>query len=158
MSPSVAAAQYQFVAAANPTHDSVVACVWIPIEAESWLEVVVIATRYWSHDESWIVIGSCHHRLVELHQIANRLSGVLVSQTQRDRKVRSNFPLVLTKEEEVMPIAVQDTRSTGQVLVDVGSSSQNVDQKIQSGVLEQTPGGGFEKLMQLITTAPEGQV
>ena len=120
------------------------------MKPDSWLEVVVIATRNRRQYEPRIVIDCCEDRLIEVDQILNRLAWVFISQSKRQREVWSDSPLVLAIEEEVVPVVVEHLRCSGQVFVDVCSRGEVFYQKVQRSVLEQSARSWLEELMQLV--------
>ena len=121
---SVATAQNQLITTGKPTHDPAVACSRVPVEAEAWLEVIIIASRDWLHDETRVVIGKRHHGFVEVNQVLDWLPSILITKTNRQREVWSDLPLVLTVEKEIVPVVVKDLRSAGKVLVNVGPGGE----------------------------------
>ncbi len=87
MSAGVTAAQHELVAAGQPTHQTAAARLWVPVESESRLEVIVVSTWYRTHDEARVVVEVREHRLIVINQITNRLAGVFVTESERESEV-----------------------------------------------------------------------
>ena len=121
---------------------------WVPVEAETWLPVVLVASGDRPHAKARIVTRSCKYWIVELDEILNRLTGILIAHSEGQREVWSNFPLVLTIEVKVVPVEVQNTSHTRQVSVDL-HVRHIVHEVIQIGVNEVSTRGWFEQLVQL---------
>lgn len=145
----VAATQNELVAARQPAERAAFVA-RVPVEAESRLEVVVVAARNRPNAEARIVAGGGEDGPVEINQIADGLARILVAQAERQAEVRPNLPLVLHEEEEVVPVEVKDARRAREVFVDVEARGLILDEKVERGVFEQAPRGRLEELMQLV--------
>src|SRR5689334_3808749 len=148
VSARVTTANDQLVATTDPTHEPVITGSWIPVEAKSRFKVIRITTRDRPHTETRITAGSSKHWIVKLNQILNRLAGVFVTQTGRQRKIGFDLPLVLTVEVEVVPIEMQHARNARQVSIDL-NVGEIVYKVIQIRIDEVAAGCWFEELMQL---------
>src|SRR5688572_33382651 len=92
----------------QPAHNSIVAGVQIPVKANTRLKVALVARGNRRHDKAWIIVRRGQHGLVEIYQVANGLTRQLPAQSIGQREVRSDLPFVLTIEEEVMPVQIQN--------------------------------------------------